>query len=115
VGAVEVEELCKTYARRLAALRVLYGAKIKSLAPAKRGHTTILELKKCPALGVERVHNGVSEMEVMVSRLYARSVPLESPVYSSAGLEPNAKVATGAEAPFVVCRVFPIEPADRVT
>lgn len=94
---------------------MLYGAKIKSLAPAKREHTTILELKKNPVPGVERVHNGVSVMEVMVSRLYARSVPLESPEYSSAGIEPNAKVATGTDAPFVVCRVFTMEPADRVT
>ncbi len=100
---------------------MLYGAKMKSLAPAKREHTTILELKKYPAVpGEERVHNGASVTEILVPRLYARSVPLESPVYSSAGLEPNAKVATGAEAPFVVCRACliepaDIEPADRVT
>jgi hypothetical protein len=55
---------------------VLYGAKIKSLAPVKREHTTILELKKSPVLGEGRVHKRSSVVEVMV---YARSTPLVSP------------------------------------
>ena len=50
-----MSELCKTYALR-SELKVLYGAKTKSLAPAKREHTTILELKKDPVTGVGRVH-----------------------------------------------------------
>jgi len=77
VGAsgVEVSELCKTYALR-AEVKVLYGAKTKSLAPAKREHTTILELKKDPVTGVGRVHSRVG---VVGATVYARSVPPESP------------------------------------
>ena len=77
VGAsgVEVLELCKTYALR-SEFKVLYGAKTKSLAPAKREHTTILELKKDPVTGVGRVHSRVS---VVGATVYARSVPPESP------------------------------------
>jgi hypothetical protein len=79
VGAsgVEVSELCKTYALR-SELKVLYGAKTKSLASAKREHTTILELKKDPVTGVGRVHSRVSVVGGGAT-VYARSVPPESP------------------------------------
>ena len=84
---------------------------MKSLAPVKREHTTILELKKNPVLGVGSDHKRVSALEVTV---YARSVPLVSPEYSNAGLEPTARVAM-EEAPVVVNRSFPIELADNLT